>query len=210
MLKKIVVVSAVLAMSSTMAYANSGTYKGDDMYASSTKSCGKSGCPSSVGSPYIGADIGARYNWSSNTRMFEGYTGNIVAGYGFASDDIYLAGELFAQETANLRNYTEVHGNSLRSTWDYGVSFIPGVFLAERTILFGRIGVVNTNFTTLAVKRWGTQVGGGMQVNVAPHWDVRGEFDYTKYRNTTFPVPPSSQSVPQSSQVLAGVIYNFF
>jgi len=210
MLKKILIASAVLAMCSSMAYANTGTYKGDDMYASSNKSCGKSGCPSSVGSPYIGADIGARYNWSSNTRMFEGYTGNVVLGYGFASEDVYLAGEIFGQDTANLRNYTEIHGNSLRSTWDYGISFIPGVFLAERTILFGRIGGVRTHFNTVGKSVWGTQVGVGTQVNVAPHWDVRGEFDYTKYRKITFPVPPSSQGIPQSSQVLAGVIYKFF
>lgn len=204
MFKKLFIATAILAISSNVFAAQTGYYKGDSGAISTNNSCEQSDdCP--INSPYIGADIGARYNYSDNTRVFEGYTGNVALGYGYASagDAVYLGGELFGQDTAVLRNYTAIHGDSLRSTWDYGISVLPGFFVATHTILFGRLGAVRTHFVTIEATKWGTQLGVGTLVNVAPHWDIRGEFDYTKYTKI-------SGGTPQSTQVLAGIAYRIF
>lgn len=154
MFKKLFVASAVLAASSTMAFA--------------------------VGAPYLGASIGVVDN-IAKTASYRGAPLTINGGYGaVVNQSLYLAGEVFATiGTFTLTNNSFV--NNLQTTYGYGASFIPGVMISDHTMTYARLGVVKTRFTNYSKTVTGGQIGLGLQTSVTQNWDLRGEYDYTKY-----------------------------
>ncbi|MEO8402144.1 MAG: outer membrane beta-barrel protein [Gammaproteobacteria bacterium] len=158
MFKKLLVASAVLAATSTMACA--------------------------AGAPYLGAGLGL-VNTTSGYSNFRGIPLTVFGGYGaIVNQNIYLAGELFANLGTSVLNSNTTFGvPSLRTTYGYGLSFIPGLMLSEHSMVFGRVGVVKTRFGSTNNTRTGGQIGMGLQTSLTQNWDIRGEYDYTKYRN---------------------------
>ncbi len=146
---------------------------------------------------YLGAGLGVTIN-TSNANSGSNYRGlplNVMAGYGVMADqNLYLAGELSGTlGTAVINN-----PSNLKSTWGYGLSFIPGLLLSQHTMGFVRLGAVRTEFTGLNDEKTGMVVGLGLQTSVLRAWDLRAEYDYTRY----------SHSI-RTDQVGLAMIYKF-
>lgn len=155
MFKKLCV-AVVLATSSTIAFAS--------------------------GTPYLGASVGINDTSTSAGGIYRGVPATISAGYGAAvNKNIYLGGEVLGTLGIGTLNNTTYGASSLRTTYGYGASFIPGVLLSDNTMVFARAGIVRSRFSDASVTATGGQVGLGMQTNVMQNWDLRGEYDYTKY-----------------------------
>ncbi|EKD55148.1 MAG: hypothetical protein ACD_60C00025G0045 [uncultured bacterium] len=176
MLKKIAIASSILAVSSTLSFASSA--------------------------PYLGIGLGLTNN-TAGTSNYRGIPFTISGGYGATVDqNVYLAGEIFANlGTATLNN--NPGGVSLRTTYSYGLSFIPGLMLSDHAMMFIRLGVIKTRFSSLnSNATTGGQAGLGLQTSVTQNWDVRGEYDYTSYRRV-------GGASPRSDAFNIGLVYKF-
>jgi len=154
MFKKLLVASAILAMTSHVAMA---------------------------GVPYVGASMGVVAT-TSGSGNFRGLPITVSGGYGsLINPNVYLGGEIFGVlTTVNFDNNAQP---SLKTTYGYGISFIPGLMLSEHTMTYARLGVVRSRFTNYDKNVTGGQAGVGIQTSVTQNVDLRGEYDYTKYTN---------------------------
>lgn len=183
MLKKILLTSAVAALTITQANA--------------------------MTAPYVGAGLGITVNTSSNVSAnsagspanYRGVPFNVFAGYGgIINQNFYLSGEVTGTVgTADLDN-----NNNLKTSYAYGVSVLPGVMLSDNTMAFLRAGVVRTRFSNANETRTGGQIGVGLQTCLTQNVDLRGEYIYTGYRsfNSTHNV-----SAPRSDAVNLSLVY---
>lgn len=197
MFKKLLIASAVLALSSG-AFAHS--YKGE------YKDMGPAPCPTYTYTtgPYIGLSIGPRVNITGHPVAFKGFDGVLSLGWGMLFPPMwYLAGELFAGGSANLKNYKDADGHGVRSTWSWGGSIIPGFMLTDHVLAFLRVGAQRTRFSDVSVHKTGWHVGLGGQTNVYQNWDVRAEYIYSQYGST------DNIGKPTTDQFLLGVVYKF-
>jgi opacity protein-like surface antigen len=154
MLKKLILASTVIALTTGVAMANPA--------------------------PYVGAGLGLNVNTSA-TANYRDMPFNLLAGYGGLIDQsIYLAGEL--NVTAGSAEISRSYAN-LKTTYSYGVSVLPGLMLNDRTLAFVRAGLVNTRFSDLGKTKAGAQFGLGLQTGLTQNVDLRGEYDYTAYRS---------------------------
>lgn len=180
MFKKLLVATAVLAASSTVAMATLN----------------------SAPAPYLGASVGLTNNstntwWANNYR---GVTGNLAAGYGgIVSPNFYLGGELFA-----VPGSLSVSGsNTTKTSWGVGASIIPGVMFSDKTMGYARLGAIESRFTSPGSAKLGGQVGLGIQTNLCQNWDLRGEYVWTKYPTVKYITAPTTDAVN------LGVVYKF-
>lgn len=165
MFKKLLVTTAVLAMSSSIAMASSA--------------------------PYLGASVGIANN-SYSGGNYRGLTTQLSGGYGaIINQSFYIAGELFANLfTITMNNNS--FANNMRSTYGYGASVIPGLMISNHTMGYLRAGVVQTRFSKLNSTGTGGQFGLGLQTSVTQNWDLRGEYDYVSYGNIAHGISPNS------------------
>lgn len=183
MFNKVILASALLASTISVAMANTA--------------------------PYVGAGLGITANTTTNggggnAGMFRGIPVNVFAGYGgVINQDFYLAGELSG--TVGTGEISSKNG--VRTSYGYGASVIPGVMLSDHTLAFARAGVVRSNFTRNNKMSTGGQFGLGLQTSLTQDIDLRGEYDFTAYRT----VSNSSGSVksPRSDAFNLGVVYKF-
>ncbi len=199
MFKKLLVANVILALTTGAAFA--ANYKGErENYKDVVAPCPGYNPPVA---PYLGLGIGVRTNWSSVSRVFEGFNGNVAAGYGgMVNPSWYLAGEIYVNGTIKIKDY-EFPENSVRSTWDVGLSIIPGFKVNNDVLGFVRLGVVRTRFSKISENETGGVVGIGGQTNLMDNWDVRAEYDYSYYGHTKL------AGHPQSNAVNVGLIYRF-
>jgi len=186
MFKKLMIASAVLALSSSVAFATNykGDYKGEAAPAP---------CPTYTytAGPYLGLSIGDRTNYNGAPATFKGLDGNLSAGYGMMmSPEFYLAGEAFVLGTAKIKDLKNVNVNpnvSTRSNWGWGLSILPGYMLNDHVLGYVRLGGIDTHFNGTGVNssKWGWQVGPGVQFGLAPNWDLRAEYSYAQYRSVS-------------------------
>lgn len=201
MFRKLIIASAVLAVSSNVALAaKTANYKG--AYKDEP-------CPTYVyqTGPYIGLSIGPNTSVSGGpASAFKGFTGDLSLGYGALWDQFYLAGELFGQWTGKLKEVTSTSGVSPKNNWSWGVSVLPGYMLTQYVLGYVRLGYIDTNFnnTPGSNSKGGYQVGLGMQTNIYQNWDLRGEYDYMHYRNVSNAVGNVG-----TDQFLLGLVYKF-
>jgi opacity protein-like surface antigen len=167
MFKKLLIATAILATTSSIAMANSSA-------------------------PYLGASLGVNTTTASNGVSYRGVPITIFGGYGaILNQSIYLGGELFGTVgTITLNNNNSVT-TSVKTSYGYGASFIPGYVLADRTMLFARLGLVRTDFSSIGSYSTGAQLGMGLQTNLMQNWDIRGEYDYTGYNRISGVTPKS-------------------
>lgn len=197
MFKKLLIASAVLAVSTSVAFAANykGEYKGEVAAP----------CPTyhPAVAPYLGLSLGHRLNYSSSSLAFSGLTGTLSLGYGgIVAPAWYFAGEIFVDGTVKLHDFAP-SATSLKSTWDYGLSLIPGYMINDYLLGYIRVGVQNTRFSAASVNRTGWHVGLGGQTNVAPNWDLRAEYGYVYYGSNVY------GAKPQSNSATVGLIYRF-
>lgn len=182
MMNKIILSSAILAVTSGVALANPA--------------------------PYVGAGLGITNNTinvtnNSNVTVTNGaYRGvpfSLFVGYGgVMSPNFYLAGELgLTVGTLNLSDNT-----ALKTSYGYGVSILPGVLLSDHTVGYLRAGAVWSKFSSPNTTRVGGQVGVGIQTNVTQNVDLRGEYDYVAYKS----IPAGA---PNSDQFSLALLYKF-
>ena len=209
MLKKIVIASAILITSSTVALADGAV-------------------------PYVGADLG--YHKSENQLTAPNqvktnfdkndWNGDIFAGIGTTvNQNIYLGAEGFvglAHGDSGSKNITTATGLTtsakLTQKYSYGISFIPGYKFNDCTMVYARAGVVRTRYdltqnivpagntsNTAEETATGGQLGIGVQTALAKNIAVRGEYDYTSYREfTSF----GNKVSPRDHQIKVGLVFN--
>lgn len=203
MLKKLLIASAVLAASSTIAFA---------------------------GTPYVGVGLGVN---DSQTKISDSNSSvskfgarsallNVFAGYGaLVSQNIYLGGEVFFNGTSGQAKVTEDNGDYSKLTTknSYGISFIPGVMVTDHTMAYLRAGVVRGQFRAQALDETlgyaaqtnnltGGQVGLGMQTSLSQNVDLRGEYVYTGYHSYTIK-GTSTKVSPSTDQFNLALLYKF-
>jgi opacity protein-like surface antigen len=204
MLKKILATSAVLAVSSSVAMAD-GAYLGANLgYESGTWNL-KNSAGSST--PFNASGV--------NTGLF--------GGYGKAVNQIYyLGGEAFLDWSTTqsaTKNIANGVTGKLRTTYGYGLSFIPGIKVATDTLAYARVGIVRTRFEltqdpapttnskfTTGNTVTGGQLGLGVLTHLTTNVDLRGEYVYTSYRSFD---AYGSKISPNNSMLNVGMVYNF-
>lgn len=166
MVKNFLIATAIMASSTSFAFANS--------------------------TPYLGAGIGIATNTSSGAATsvnrvvqtqpanFRGVPFSLYLGYGgMFNQNFYFAGELNGTVgTAELSN-----NNGLKTSYTYGVSVLPGVMLSDHTLAFARVGLVRSRFSDNDVSQTGARFGAGLQTCITQNVDLRGEYDFTAYRS---------------------------
>jgi opacity protein-like surface antigen len=161
--------------------------------------------------PYIGAGLGVTTNTQNSSSLFGSYRGvpfNVFAGFGgVVTESFYLAGEVAGTlGTAVVSDY-----GSLKTTYGYGVSILPGVMLSDHTLAFARAGVVRSRFSEVSQTQTGGQFGVGLQTGLTQNLDLRGEYDFTAYRKiTTALIPGVNMSTsPRQDAFTLSLVYKF-
>ncbi|MDX1900463.1 MAG: outer membrane beta-barrel protein [Gammaproteobacteria bacterium] len=144
---------------------------------------------------YIGGSIGINVNTNGSNGSFRGLPLTISAGYGgMINPSLYLAGEVYGVlVTASLND----NGN-LKSTYGYGISFIPGLALSDHAMAFLRAGAVKSRFTRMSSTKTGGEVGVGLQASLTQYMDLRSEYDFIKYKGSLY-----------ADQFNFGLVYKF-
>lgn len=208
MFKKIIIVSAILASSSSIAFADAA--------------------------PYVGASLGMNVNnfkfnnaaRDTQTRFnSSGLTGGLFAGYGATvQHNIYLGGEGFVN-TGSLRSSSKVidaNGTTdrIKMTYSYGLDFVPGYKVTDDTMVYAKAGVVRTRFTlnqtpvsgstlasgTTSNSVTGGQLGLGAQTDLNKNIGLRGEFIHTAYNSFS---AYGNKIKPRNNQFNIGLAYKF-
>ena len=159
-----------------------------------------------AGNFYIGPSVMLNY-LSADHSNYHALSPRVSLGYGgIVTDNFYLAGELTATPgSIDLKNdYTKGTNENTKITHTYGLSIIPGIKVTDTTMVYGRIGAVESYFNSQNKTAAGAQVGLGVQMSIAPSWDLRGEYIYTGYRSVS-----SSVGSPKSNAIGVGLIHNF-
>jgi opacity protein-like surface antigen len=129
-------------------------------------------------------------------RFSLGYGGNTTQYY-------YFGGEIFVNPFSALVTNHHQTGPTIRNTHSFGISIIPGVRLNESSMLYARIGGIDSHFTYNNNNDVGLQVGLGLLTTVSMNWDIRGEYNYTTYRSMT------GIGAPRSDWYGIGAVYRF-
>lgn len=202
MFKKLLVASAVLAASTSVALAANykGDYKGEHAPAP---------CPVNVfaAGPYVGLSVGDRTNYSGTPTVFRGLDGILSLGYGtMLNPSFYLAGEIFGLGTLNVNDMTYTSGTTnvgAKSSWGYGLSIIPGYMITDYVMTYLRLGGIRTRFNDQNVNVNAWQVGLGGQTNIVQNWDLRAEYVYSRYNSV------SGIGNTSANQANLGLVYKF-
>jgi len=200
MLKKVLVASAIFALSSNAAFAGA----------------------------YVGADLGANFalykeepQGLATVRFGDvGPMADLFVGYGqLVKEKFYLGGEAFTTGFATRVKAIDSDDftHSFDTRYSYGVSLIPGVMISDNTMAYARVGVVRTGFRVkTSVEGYdestneisnGGQAGLGLQTHLTPNLDLRGEYDFTSYKS--FTTGEDEKITPTSGQVKLGLVYKF-
>lgn len=181
-------------------------------------------------SPYVGINGGFNSGpWKVKSSYgvnfpTHGFKGGLFAGVsGRICPGLYLAGELFGNKGSTKSAYKIFnHSGSIgkiRTTYDYGLSFIPGYMFAPSTILYARMGVIiaNVDWTQIPSTNgtgrvsstnnvYGAQFGVGLEQLLIRHVFVRAEYDFSSYQSrVTF----DNKIYPQNNEFNLGLLYKF-
>jgi opacity protein-like surface antigen len=197
MFKKLLIASAVLAASTSVAFA--GCYKGEP-YKGEVAPCP---CYNPIVAPYLGLSVGNQINYGRTNRAFDGIPVTGSFGYGgIIAPYWYLAGEVFGDYDIQVKNFA-IAGSGYKNTWSYGASIIPGYMINSMVLGYVRLGVVREYFSGPA--QWGTggQAGVGLQTGLCQNWELRAEYVYSYIGKT------DSIGKPQQAGANVGLIYRF-
>jgi hypothetical protein len=151
---------------------------------------------------YAGPSLGL-INHTSPNGSYRGIQPTLHVGYmDMVSTCTYIAFEGFASPgNAELSDDTPA-GNSLKSTYSMGASFIPGYLITDNVIGYLRLGIIDTNFSSGSSKAGG-QAGLGLQTALTDEWRLYMEYDYSKYSSN------KSLGTVKTDQFVLGVNYLF-
>jgi opacity protein-like surface antigen len=205
MFRKLIIASAVLAATSSLAFA--ANYKGDYKGEAAPAPCPPSG-PNFVAAPYLGVAVGSMVN--SGDGSYRSLNAQLFGGYGaMLNESWYLAGEIFGTpgnaKISDRPNSATATTYSYKTSWDWGLSIIPGYMLNNSTMAYLRGGWVQTRFngSNVSQTKSGWQLGAGMETAIAQNWDLRGEYVYSRFKNV------NNLGNVNSDRVNVGVVYKF-
>ena len=162
-----------------------------------------------------------------------GVFGSIFAGYGFNFwGSFYMAGEINGNASSveyDLVNEEFLHQNFSKTyftvRYSEGVSFLPGYFLSENTLVYGRVGYINgrlkivesdPTIPSFNTNRSGIRYGLGIRHAFTPRLTAMMDYsqiNYSNVRGTVFEpfggVTKATKITPNTAQVAFGLIYNF-
>lgn len=210
MFKKLLIASLVLGSSCGVAFAHhKHDYKSEQANVS-YKGEVAAPCFTYPQTPraYIGASIGPVVNITGSPSAFQGFSGILSLGYGaFLQPNFYLAGEIFGQGIAQIKNYNNNStGLSGKQTSAFGLDIIPGYMITDYVLGYIRLGVDRGHFNNTGSgnsNATGWRVGLGGQTNIYQNWDLRGEYVYNQYNNI------STVGKVLSNQFNLGLVYKF-
>ena len=149
----------------------------------------------------------------------QGAMGEVFAGYGKKFGNLYAGLEANANLSDREANLTLVDGASsvtsnLTHKYDYGFAFRGGVFPADNTLLYGKIGATWGMFEDKAVNTsqtlTGLQVGLGVETALNSVLTVRADWTYVDYKTATYTDAFQTGSAsPTSNVFMVGLAYNF-
>jgi opacity protein-like surface antigen len=152
-------------------------------------SLGFAGSAMAVCGPYVGGSVGITANTASATMYgnFRGAPLSAFIGYDATiNNQFYIAGEL----TGTLMTGEISNHGSVKTSYGYGGSILPGFMISDHTVAFTRLGIVQSHFPRVkspvgSVSRNsnGAQVGLGLKTSLTQNIDLRGEYDYISYRD---------------------------
>lgn len=158
--------------------------------------------------PYVGVQLG----YGKTTADVSGTVGGtsfsgddseggvnygILGGYGRQFGNFYLGGELEAS-LSNAEYSQTVNGVSgrIEQDWTLGAALRAGYVVAPNTMIYGRAGIVSTNFEGSATNGassvsadenfTGFRFGGGVEFLVTQNIGLRAEYTRTEYADKTF------------------------
>lgn len=153
---------------------------------------------------YIGPTI-AYNSMSSNGIKYEALAPRLSFGYGaLLSRTYYLAAEVDATPTTiRVGKNDTVNNNSLENTVSYAAAILPGYLYDSLSLLYLRLGVVNTRFNQLDTTKPGFQLGAGMDLHLSGCWSLRAEYSYFIYRSM------NTVGSPKANDFSIGALYRF-
>lgn len=205
MFKKLLLTTAVLAVSTSIAFAanKKNDLKGETAAAP---------CPSYtyLTGPYLGFSVGTRDNATGTPTVYKGIEGILSAGYGYMmTTAFYLGGEIFVSDSAKLKDFKSETDpdDGVQSGINYGLSLFPGYMITDHVLAYLRVGGTWTQFHdsndhgNQTLGAW--QAGLGAQTNVYQGWDVRAEYVYSGYNTLR------DRGKVTADQFNVGVVYKF-
>lgn len=134
-----------------------------------------------AGSFYMGPLV--QYSsMSKNGASYQAVRPNLSVGYGEQlNNSFYLAGEVFAGPRSFAVKNSPSSTVSLRTTYNYGASILPGYLIDNVVMVYARLSVMKTRFDNLGVIKRAYSYGGGLEGCLTPNWSLRGEYNYATY-----------------------------
>lgn len=132
----------------------------------------------------------------NNTAEFgnSGFTGGVFAGYGVLVGDVYVGAEVdYEASEASWSHITNDRFYTVDKSDSFGLSARIGYELDNHSLLYGRFGVVGTEFETYYQQTGGTRViedrelgmrfGGGAETPISSNLFARMEYTFTSYED---------------------------
>lgn len=159
--------------------------------------------------------------------------GTVFGGYEWRRNQYYVAGELNANLSSlkySLTNDEFIHQNFAQTSFTMktseGISILPGIFLTNSTLLYGRIGYANgrlkifegadPSIENSINNLSGVRYGLGMSQEITPQWAFRLDYSQINYRSvksyTSFPsagVTKATRITPLTAQIAFDILYHF-
>jgi len=161
------------------------------------------GLSSACASVYLAPEIVYRAI-SANNIAFNGVSPSLALGYDEMLSERFYAGVEVFDNLATIKIYNNSNNfGSLRTTYSYGASILPGINFDNTIMGYLRIGMIRTHFSNLNVNKSGAQYGLGIQWAISGPWSARLEYAYTKYSDI------SNIGHPTANQFSIGLMYHF-
>jgi opacity protein-like surface antigen len=145
---------------------------------------------------YLGPSVLVKHISASHSS-YNGLNPRLSLGYGdMMNESFYLAGEIFAAPIT--ATFSDIHRNGAQSTKitrSFGASIIPGMLLNEQLIGYLRFGVISSKFSGPNVTKTGGQIGFGLQGALTETISLRGEYNYTAYKKISGLGSPKTNEV---------------
>jgi len=154
-----------------------------------------------AGNIYFGPTVFIE-NTTSDNDNFRAIHPRISVGYEEIIHYIFLAGELyFVPGAISFSESNTYRPQSVQTQQQYGLSFLPGLYISEYIVGYARLGMVETRFWGPNVTKAGAEIGVGLQSQLSDNWSLRTEYIYYAY--------PSISTIgrPHTDQYGLGLIY---
>jgi outer membrane immunogenic protein len=229
----IVAAASLAASSASFAYAN---YKGEN-YKNEVPPCKmlSDGFYAGLGISYDSYRVrqstvfgAAGLTFAFNPAFAaRGVDGDVFLGYGRDFDMFYIGLEgnydySGANSTFGLGDVATIYNSTFRARSSWGIGVLPGVKVNEGTLLYVRLGYIDTQFRTKQslplvpftggnTTNWtsGFRGGLGMETVLCDNFSLRGEYDYSTYSSFNGAAAFHTSYSPTNSSYELSAIYHF-